>query len=835
LAPPRDAAGRSEIIATRLQPSSLSARYGSVVAVNETATGGTYLAPTRTGVEFRGSNGISDILYGTFRTAGTVDEAVWTGSTAYLLAGDRGIVAVDASDSTNLVAIGGHDHLGVLKHGAFARASRTLAAASDTVLYLLRETAPGVLDLIDTREYRDGRRVVRVQARSDSFLVLSLRPTLPVRLFLTLYRARSGAAPESLWDFQANGFQALDLVWPDAMAFVAVGNGILPFNTETRLAGGTVAVGSGGFVRDVAADAASVVAVGEARLYAQFTRSGPKGGTLTSEVDRLTSIEPFEVSVVGGLAIVSENDQVPPPGPDEAARGLLEILDVGQPAVPGRITTAGLGRVRRVVLDQGLAYVADYTGGLRIYRGGSADTSLVGAFTVAGNALVYDLSIDRARHIAYLAAGTAGLIVVDVADPAAPTALSSLALPGIVTAVTVIDTSLVAVGRRGGGLAGVTFADVANVPLGAAPIARGSMNFASVQEPRALAAKDTVLFVADQTLGLLSIGFGNPDVPTTIGSPSVGGASDLDLSGNQLIVVTIDGVQVVNVVDPAAPLLLATVLSPPAFGVTQSGQTAIALLGDGGALAIDLRTPSVPLVRGIIQVPGFSRDAAWVGDTLLIAQSFGLERYRASAVVGSDPALALTTDAASVRPNVRITWTIPAPAGAIGWNIYRDPGTAAQGIAASPGLRVNDPLLGLTVTSFSDVTVQAATSYRYRLEAFFQDGSSRKVAEGAIHIGSNAALGRPYPNPYRPRNGSRLSIPYRALSVDAGKSIELRVYDAAGRLLRRIPGTVAPGGGFGSLTWDGRDDRGRLVSDGVYFAHLTGPGIDDARQLILLR
>jgi flagellar hook capping protein FlgD len=393
----------------------------------------------------------------------------------------------------------------------------------------------------------------------------------------------------------------------------------------------------------------------------------------------------------------------------------------------------------------------------------------------------------------------------------------------------------VAVGRRGGGSAGITFADVGNAPLGAAPITRGSMNYSFVQDPRRLAAKDTVLFVADEILGLLSIGFGNPDSPTTIGIPSGAGAHDLVLSGNRLIVASSDGVQVADALDPTVPVLLATVPAPLAYGVALSGQTAIALLGDGGALAIDLRIPSVPLVRGIIQVPGFSRGAAWVGDTLLIAQSFGLERYLASATVGSDPALALTTDAASVRPNVRITWTIPAPAGAIGWNLYRDTGTAADGIATSPGFRVNNPLLGPTVTSFSDVTVEAATNYRYRLEAFFQDGSSRKVAEGAIHIGSNAALGRPYPNPYRPRNGQMLSIPYRALSVDAGKSIELRVYNTAGRLVRRIPGTVAPGGGFGSLTWDGRDDRGRLVSDGVYFAQLTGPGIDDARQLILLR
>jgi hypothetical protein len=834
LAPPRDAPAMSEIIATRLQPSSLSARYGPVVPVNAGVSGGTYLAPTRSGVEFRGSDATSDVLFGSFRTAGAVDEVVWTGSTAYLIAGDRGIVAVDAGDSTNLVAIGSHDHLGTLKHGAFARASATLAAASDSALYLLRETAPGVLDLIDTRTYRDGRRVVRVQARSDSFLVLS--SLAPQRTFLTLYRARSSTAPESLWEFQVNGFQAQDLAWPDAMAFVAVGtSGILPFNTETRLAGGTVAAGSGAFVRDVDADQGSVVAVGEARLYAQFSRSGPKGGTLTSEVDRLAAIEPFEVSLVGGLAIVSEDDQAQPFEPDEVARSLLEILDVAQPAVPGRTTTTGLGRARRVVWDQGLAYVADYTGGMRIYRGGSADTSLVGVLAVTGNTRVYDLAVDRVRQIAYLAAGTAGLIVVDVANPAAPSALSSLTLPGIVTAVTVIDTSLVAVGRGGGASAGVTFADVANAALGVAPTARGSMNYPFVQDPRALAIKDTVLFVADDLLGLLSIGFGNPGSPTTIGIPSGAGALDLDLSGTRLIVGTSDGVQVADVFDPASPALLATVPTPATFGVAQSGETAIALLGDGGALAIDLRNPSFPLVRGLIQVPGFSRDATWVGDTLLIAESFGLERYRASATVGSDPALALTIDAASVRPSVLITWTVPAPPGAIGWNIYRDGGTAAEGIATAAGFRVNNPLIGPAVTSFSDATVQAATNYRYRLEAFFRDGSSRKAAEGAIYIGSNSALGRPYPNPYRPRNGQMLQIPYRALSVDAGESIQLRVYDAAGRLVRRVAGTVAPGGGFGSVTWDGRDDRGRLLSDGVYFAQLTGPGIDDARQFILLR
>src|SRR5258705_3940662 len=256
---PREGRAASKIIATRLLPSSVSARYGPAVPVSAGAPGGTYLVPTRTGVEFRGASAASDTLFGTFRTAGIVEELVWTGRTAYLFAGKRGIVAVDASDSTNLIAIGSHDHLGVIRHGAFAPSSRTLAAATDEALYFFHEVAPGALDLIGTRAYTDGRRLVRIQARADSFLVLSSRSS---RMVLTRYRVRSAAAPESLWAFQANGLQVQDLAWPDAIAFVAVGNsGIPPLATETRLAAPAVLVGASQFVREVDADPSSVVAV----------------------------------------------------------------------------------------------------------------------------------------------------------------------------------------------------------------------------------------------------------------------------------------------------------------------------------------------------------------------------------------------------------------------------------------------------------------------------------------------------------------------------------------------------------------------------------------------
>jgi len=831
LAAPQSVRAATEIVATRLTPSSLTETYGSAVPVHVTAPGGTYVLPTRNGVEFRGTDASRDTLYGSFRTSGVVSELAVFGSTAYLFAGNRGIVAVDLSDSTDLVAIGSHDHLGAIQHGAFAPSSRTLAAATDGDLFFFRETAPGALDPIGPRGYQDGRRIVRVQARADSFLVLSLRQSPTPRMVLTLYRIRSGSLPESLWEFQANGFQATDLAWPDVMAFLAVGDlGILPFDTETRTPRAAVLIGSGSLVRDVDADQARVVAVGAARTYANFVRSGSKGGTLGSEFDQLTAIEPFQVSIVGRRAILSENNQSLPAEPDEIGRSLIESFDTTAPIFGGRAAPSGTGRVRRVLADQGLAYVADYSGGLRIYRVAPADTSLVGVLPLTGISSAYDVALDPARRLAYVAAGTAGLLVVDVTDPSAPAVRSSVTPAGTTVAVAVNGTVAV-VARRGSGSAGISVVDVTD---SLAPILRGNLN--TLPDPRAVAIQDTVAYVADAFSGLALITIRNPAAPALIGSPSGFGALDLDLTGTQLLVGTTDvGVQIFDVSDPGLADGTGALFMPTVYGVAQLGQSGVALLGDGGALAIDLRVPSAPRVRGLIQVPGFARDAFWVGDTLLVAASLGLERFLASAAVTTDPSLGFSLDLASVQPRLTVTWSVAPPAGAVGWNLYRETVTPGQGMAGTAEYRVNDALVAPAARTAQDRTVQGGKSYRYRLDAFFADGSSRKAAEGVVFIPSNSALGRPYPNPYRPRNGQALYIPYRVLSVDGGKSVVLRVFEMNGRLVRTISGTTAPGGGFGSMTWDGRDGRGRLLADGVYFLKLVGPGIDDARRLILLR
>src|SRR5439155_5812005 len=282
---------------------------------------------------------------------------------------------------------------------------------------------------------------------------------------------------------------------------------------------------------------------------------------------------------------------------------------------------------------------------------------------------VVDIALDPPRHRAYLAAGSQGLQIADTTDPSAPALLSALPLPGLASAVAVVDSDLVVVGRRGTVGAGLTFVDVTSP---ASPAPRGQLGSGSIPDPRAIAVKDTIAFVADESLGLLAVRFGNPDAPGLVGTPTGTAARDLDLSGNVLLVATgAAGLQVVNVSNPVIPVLQSQVATPALLGVARSANSAALFLGDEGALVVDLNNPSAPVLRGPIGVPGASRDGIWVGDTLLVATGFALERFRVIPAPTVVPALTIEFDRALLLPRARIRWTPVSLPGMVGLNVYR--------------------------------------------------------------------------------------------------------------------------------------------------------------------
>ncbi len=97
-------------------------------------------------------------------------------------------------------------------------------------------------------------------------------------------------------------------------------------------------------------------------------------------------------------------------------------------------------------------------------------------------------------------------------------------------------------------------------------------------------------------------------------------------------------------------------------------------------------------------------------------------------------------------------------------------------------------------------------------------------AEGVPLLRGPSILARP--NPFNPHT-------VLAVHADEGKA-RFAIYDPAGRLVRLLLDGPLPGGLI-EMEWDGRDNSGRTVASGVYFATLRSGSGSSARRLTLIR
>jgi subtilisin family serine protease len=73
-----------------------------------------------------------------------------------------------------------------------------------------------------------------------------------------------------------------------------------------------------------------------------------------------------------------------------------------------------------------------------------------------------------------------------------------------------------------------------------------------------------------------------------------------------------------------------------------------------------------------------------------------------------------------------------------------------------------------------------------------------------------------YPNPFRPAFGETTYVVVPLAAGQTAKSVNLKIYDSIGHLVRNqdvSAGQVYPGA---LISWNGRNDRGDAVANGVY-------------------
>jgi hypothetical protein len=193
------------------------------------------------------------------------------------------------------------------------------------------------------------------------------------------------------------------------------------------------------------------------------------------------------------------------------------------------------------------------------------------------------------------------------------------------------------------------------------------------------------------------------------------------------------------------------------------------------------------------------------------------------------PPLALAGEQSFVPEGLTVTWAPNSEADLDCYRVYR--GTS-EGFVPGPGSLLASPC----DTMLFDAGWTWSAGYWYKVSAVDVHGNESGYAvlgpEGVtgddVPVVPRATyLDQNHPNPFNP--ATRIAF---GLAVPG--NVRLRIYDAAGRLVRVLVDGHRMGGCY-EETWDGRDDAGRGVASGVYFYSLQAGAFNETRKMVLLR
>jgi len=135
-------------------------------------------------------------------------------------------------------------------------------------------------------------------------------------------------------------------------------------------------------------------------------------------------------------------------------------------------------------------------------------------------------------------------------------------------------------------------------------------------------------------------------------------------------------------------------------------------------------------------------------------------------------------------------------------------------------------LIGGSTTGQTTIFLAEDSGEVWRYEGYpiepCQDPAPVEEPGPRLQIGFNC-----FPNPFNPMTRIQFTLP-------RARQVRLGIFTPSGRLVTDL--LAAPlGAGSHAVTWDGRDDRGRPVSSGVYVCSLAAGDFRRTARLVLIR
>jgi hypothetical protein len=212
------------------------------------------------------------------------------------------------------------------------------------------------------------------------------------------------------------------------------------------------------------------------------------------------------------------------------------------------------------------------------------------------------------------------------------------------------------------------------------------------------------------------------------------------------------------------------------------------------------------------------------GFCLVVLLAFAVPAFAAD-TVAPDPPVAV--EAEYVPHFVTLTWS-PSPSADVAlYRVYRDAGCDVLP-GCEPQLKATvDPLDELTFTGPYGEQGFGGT-LTYWVTAVDTAGNESPAAGPSLvdagGVAPRLAIASPAPNP------SRGDVAL-AWTTPADGRMHVGVFDLAGREVRTLVDRELPAGAQ-RATWDGRDQQGRKVRPGAYFARFESPWGVHARMLV---
>lgn len=266
----------------------------------------------------------------------------------------------------------------------------------------------------------------------------------------------------------------------------------------------------------------------------------------------------------------------------------LEVVDISDMANPHPVSsTAPFPYFVEAIAVRGTwAFVAAGEAGMRVVDLSSpAHPSEVGAWDSPG----YAKGVAVAGSYVFLADGPYGLRILDISNPAHPTPVSSAFPTQHIFGVTVAGKFA----YLAAGGAGVLIVDVSN-PL--YPVELGSIEIPGYASR--IAVTQTKAYVADGWDGLWIIDITDPTQPKAIGhAQTPGQAFGVSISGNRAYVADAwDGLRILDISNPSQPLDLGgyAVVKGHAGDLAIIGNTALVADANCGLFILDITNPAIP-------------------------------------------------------------------------------------------------------------------------------------------------------------------------------------------------------------------------------------------------